>query len=102
MVVEYIRYRIAPERAAGFIEAYQQASASLADSPSCLGYELARCSEDAEQFILRILWQSIDAHLKVFRASPQFQTFFRAIQPYVADIQEMRHYERTAVQWTRP
>jgi hemoglobin len=101
MVIEYIRYRIASDRVAGFVDAYREASASLMDAPSCLGYELSRCTEDAEQFVLRIQWQSVDAHLKVFRASPQFQSFFRAVKPYVADIQEMRHYELTEIQWAR-
>mgnify|MGYP007013284284 CR=1 FL=1 len=33
--------------------------------------------------------------------SPEFRSFFAAIQPYVKDIEEMRHYARTDVRWTR-
>ena len=39
MIVEYIRYRLAPSQAKDFIGAYETASLSLKDSPHCLGYE---------------------------------------------------------------
>jgi quinol monooxygenase YgiN len=97
MIVEYIRYRIAPDRADAFVAAYGTAAASLRASPVCLGYELARCTEAPEQFILRIEWQSVEAHLEGFRKSPQFPPFLEAVRPYLGDIEEMRHYELTAV-----
>ena len=97
MIVEYIRYKIDEERRAAFEKAYAKAGESLAASSQCLAYELSRCTEDAQQYILRIEWDSADGHMKGFRSSPEFKTFFAAIQPYVKDIEEMRHYEVTAV-----
>lgn len=102
MIVEYIRYRIEADRAEAFVQAYQAAEESLRSSPHCLGFELTRCSEAPESFILRIQWDSTDGHLKGFRASPEFQPFLRAVQPFIANIEEMRHYEPTSIQWTRP
>jgi quinol monooxygenase YgiN len=101
MIVEYIRYTINAERADSFVSAYDQAGASLRASEHCLGYELTRCTEAADSFILRIVWDSERGHLEGFRASPPFKSFFAAIQPYVKDITEMRHYAATAVAWTR-
>src|SRR5262249_12216803 len=101
MIVEYIRYKIGADRADAFVTAYQAAGVSLRASPECLAFELARCAEDPECFILRIEWQSIDAHLKGFRTGPAFKAFFAAIQPYVKDIEEMRHYQVTPVCWSR-
>src|SRR5262249_21940602 len=101
MIVEYIRYSIEASRADDFIRAYQTASKSLEDSPHCRGYELARCTEAPESFMLRILWDSADGHIKGFRASPQFKPFFAAVQPFMKEIQEMRHYELTSLQWSR-
>jgi quinol monooxygenase YgiN len=97
VIVEYIRYKIDEERRAAFEKAYAKAGESLAASSHCLAYELSRCTEDAQQYILRIEWDSADGHMKGFRSSPEFKTFFAAIQPYVKDIEEMRHYEVTAV-----
>jgi quinol monooxygenase YgiN len=101
MIVEYIRYKNDPSETAAFIAAYTRAAQSLRDSQNCLGYELTHCAEEAGAFILRIVWDSADGHLKGFRTSPEFKVFFVAIQPYIKNIQEMRHYEVTDLQWSR-
>jgi quinol monooxygenase YgiN len=101
MINEYIRYRIDLPRAADFLRAYDGAAESLRASPHCLGYELSRCTEAPEHFILKICWDSADGHLKGFRSSPEFRAFFQEVRPYVNDIEEMRHYELTPLQWSR-
>ena len=95
MVVEYIRYVIAPERAADFEAAYQEAGQQLQASPHCLGYELTRCTEEPQRYMLRIIWDSLEGHLQGFRKDPQFALFFRSVQPFVGQIEEMQHYELT-------
>ena len=100
MITEYIRYNIPSASAEAFVSAYVQAAESLRASEHCLGYELSRCTEDPEQFILRIQWDSTEGHLAGFRKSPQFSSFFAAIKPYVAQIQEMRHYA-VELRWSR-
>ncbi|MEY9966213.1 hemoglobin [Streptacidiphilus sp. MAP12-16] len=97
MIVEYIRYRIPAERSEEFEAAYGRAADSLAAAAQCTDYELSRCVADPESYILRIGWTSAQDHLEGFRAGPQFKEFLSQIRPYVADIEEMRHYERTAV-----
>ena len=97
MIVEYIRYAIDDARSAAFEAAYAQGAASLDASPHCLGYELSRCTEDPTRYHLRIEWDSAEGHMRGFRASPEFRTFFSFIRPYVNDIEEMRHYQPTAV-----
>jgi quinol monooxygenase YgiN len=97
MIIEYIRYTIAEADRPAFESAYAQAQAALARSAHCLGYELARCIEDAGAYILRIEWDSVDGHLKGFRSSAEFREFFSCVRPFVGDIAEMRHYEATAV-----
>ena len=97
MIVEYVRYTIPAERRDAFEAGYASAAPSLDASPHCLSYELARCAEDATQYVLRIEWDSAAGHMQGFRGSPEFRRFFAAIRPYVGDIAEMRHYEPTAV-----
>ncbi|WP_372348892.1 group II truncated hemoglobin [Streptomyces sp. KL116D] len=95
--VEYIRYRIPQDRSAEFLAAYTRAARFLAASPHCVSYELDRCEEDFEHFILRILWTSTEDHLEGFRKSDLFPGFLAEIRPYVGDIDEMRHYKPTTV-----
>ena len=96
MIVEYIRYRI-PADGADFEAAYARAAGPLSRAPQCVEYELTRCSEDPESYVLRIIWTSAEDHIQGFRRSPLFGEFFAEIKPYLAMVEEMRHYERTAV-----
>ncbi|MEV5750882.1 antibiotic biosynthesis monooxygenase [Actinoallomurus sp. NPDC052308] len=97
MIVEYIRYRVPAERCDDFEAAYARAAVPLATAPQCVEYELTRCVDEPESYILRIVWTSADDHLTGFRNSENFTAFFAEIRPYVEQIEEMRHYRRTAV-----
>lgn len=100
MTVEYIRYRVPAERHTEFEAAYARAAASLRAAPQCNGYELSRCAEEPDCHILRIGWTSVRDHLDGFRQGPHFPGFLAEIRDYVPFIEEMRHYEPTAVQGT--
>jgi hemoglobin len=97
MVIEYIRYRVSPERLGGFESAYGRAADALRAAPQCSDFELSRCLDDPTSYTLRITWTSVDAHLHGFRGSPLFGQFFAVVSPYVEDIEEMRHYASTSV-----
>ena len=93
MIVEYTRYKIDQNRRAFFERAYAKAGEALRLSPNCQRYELSHCTDDPNHYTLRIEWDSEEGHLKGFRTSPEFKTFFALVQPYVNDIEEMRHYK---------
>ena len=101
MINEYIRYRIGPDRIDAFLGAYEEAGALMRASPFCLGYELSRCTEAPDQFMLRIQWTSEAEHIQGFRTGPQWPAFLKAVGPFRAEIEEMRHYELTPLRWTR-
>ncbi|MEO1063348.1 MAG: antibiotic biosynthesis monooxygenase family protein [Actinomycetota bacterium] len=93
MIVEYIRYRIESDRSEEFVEAYRHAAVPLAESEHCIDYELSRCVEEPERFVLRIRWDSLDGHLHGFRGSEQFRRFVAHVRPFIPMIEEMQHYE---------
>lgn len=101
MIVEYIRYELVQHDGDQLISAYRNASESLRASPECLEFDLTRCEEATTCFVLRICWTSTADHLQKFRKGPNFSTFFAAIQPFVGEIVEMRHYAATGVEWSR-
>lgn len=93
MMVEYTRYEIDEKRRRTFEEDYMKAGKFLEASNHCVAYELAHCTEDAYHYRLRIEWDSEDSHLKGFRNSREFASFFASVRPYVKDIEEMPHYQ---------
>ena len=97
MVVEYIRYRIPHERQERFEDAYRDAATSLEASEHCIAYELSHGVEESERYILRIEWDSLSGHEQGFRHSPEFQSFFAAVRPFVNEIEEMHHYNVTSI-----
>lgn len=97
MVVEYIRYQIAQGDSAAFEKDYDLAQEALEASPHCLGWEITRCVEDPEIYVVRIEWDSISGHMDGFRKSTEFRPFFNAVRPYVDRILDMRHYELTDI-----
>jgi quinol monooxygenase YgiN len=104
MIVEYIRYKLKkpatdPHEQASrdFEAAYRVAASSLDASSHCIGYELTRCIEEQDRYILRIEWDSVEGHLNGFRRAPEFASFLTAIKPYIGQIEEMQHYALTTV-----
>lgn len=100
MIVEYIRYEV--EDAEAFVRGYEAARVALDGSEHCLAYELSRCSEEPRSFILRIEWDSAEGHMQGFRGSPLFGPFFAAVQPFLSEIREMRHYVVTSIAARKP
>jgi quinol monooxygenase YgiN len=93
VVVEYIRYVVPEADADRFEDAYRRAGRVLDADPHCLRYEVAQGVEEPEHFVVRIEWDSVEGHERGFRTSPAFPTFFAAVQPFLSEIQEMKHYE---------
>jgi quinol monooxygenase YgiN len=93
MIVEYIRYRVAADRAEEFLAAYRTAATVLDADERCLAYEISQGHEEPDRFTVRIEWTSLTDHLEGFRQSRQFRDFFTAVRPFFADIEEMKHYE---------
>lgn len=97
MIVEYIHYKLAPERREEFEQAYARAEKALAASSHCLAWELSHGIEDPGHYALRIEWDSLEGHEQGFRTSTEFRDFFVEIKPFVDAIEEMQHYELTGV-----
>lgn len=102
MITEVLRYGIPVGEAAAFEAAYAEAGKILRDSVHCLGFELLHGTEEPVNWVLTIRWTSSEGHLQGFRKSPKFPEFFRLVKPFFAQIQEMKHYESTTVNWSGP
>ena len=97
MIVEYIRYQIPENLSTEFEMAYEEAKEKLLRSEFCHHYEISRCVEKPESYIIRIEWNSIDDHMQGFRNSQEFKEFFVHVRPFFEQIEEMHHYEVLSV-----
>jgi quinol monooxygenase YgiN len=97
VVVEYIRYVVPVKDSAAFENAYAEAAAILDEDEHCLTYEICRGIENPDRYVVRIEWDSVEGHEQGFRHSPRFEDFFAAVKPFYDAIEEMTHYQPTAV-----
>jgi len=93
MVIEYIRYQIPAAQHAEFVDAYRAAGADLEASEHCIRFEISQGVEEPDHFIVRIEWDSLEGHLKGFRSSAGFGSFFAKVKPFFTNILEMKHYQ---------
>jgi hemoglobin len=93
MIVEYTRYKIDESRCKSFEEDYVKAVDALMSSSHSIASELSHCTEDPNDYVLRIGWDSEKSHLKGFRSSPEVKTFFAMLKPYLKEIEQMRHHD---------
>jgi len=101
MTVEYIRYELVAHQPDDLVRAYTIAADALRAAPECMAFELAQCEEAPHSFVMRIEWHSTAAHLQGFRKGPYFPPFLAAINPFIPEIAEMRHYSPTSVVFRR-
>jgi quinol monooxygenase YgiN len=98
---EIIRYNIAAEERLNFEKAYLEAGKYLQASKYCLSYAIFKGDEEPNHYVLVIQWTSKEDHLEGFRKSEEFSAFFTLVKPYYNQIEEMKHYHLTDMQWER-
>lgn len=99
--VEIIRYNIATDQQKNFEQAYSNAAKYLQSSPYCLGYKVVHGREEPNHYIVIIHWTSMEEHLNGFRKSADFMPFLNLVKPFYNNIEEMKHYETTPIEWTK-
>ena len=100
--VEIIRYNIPTDQRTSFEGAYSSAGAILKKSSYCLAYEIIHGTDEPQYYIVRIHWTSADDHINGFRKSKEFISFYNLVKPFYSNIEEMKHYEVTAISWSKP
>ncbi|GAC1630889.1 MAG: antibiotic biosynthesis monooxygenase [Chloroflexota bacterium] len=93
MITEIATLTITPGREAEFETAFCAAQQYLADSPHCLSFQVLRCVEQPNRFVLRNVWDSLEGHTELFRGSPAYQEYRTLIYPLYAEPPEVLHYE---------
>lgn len=58
----------------------------------CHGASVLRCIERPDEFIVRIEWDTVEAH-EAFRASPDIAPFRAAVGAYLQEVLAVSHYE---------
>jgi len=94
MVNEIIRYRIEPDRAGEFLRACNKAKKDLGETGHCVRYDLARCANTPDDYLMLIGWDVSDRRLQALRLSRDLERFRDSIEPFSPDVLATGCYER--------
>lgn len=93
MILERAIFALKPGTAGEFTAAYAKARKLIEAAKGCRKAEMRRGIENPDSFILLVLWDEVDDHMKGFRESPAFTEWRALLGPYFASPPAMEHYE---------
>jgi heme-degrading monooxygenase HmoA len=98
---EFIRYKIPENKHDHFERSNDEAGKFLKQSDYCLNYQVLHGEEEPDNYIVIIHRTSKEDHLDGFRNSREFKGFFELVSSFYTYIQEMKHYNLTAITWQK-
>jgi heme-degrading monooxygenase HmoA len=97
MILELADIRIHPGRQAEFEEAARRGiDTVIAKAEGFRGYEVRRCIESPERYVLLLHWDSLEAHTVGFRTSPAHAQWRAIVGPFFAQPPSVEHFELCA------
>ncbi|MGA2188316.1 MAG: antibiotic biosynthesis monooxygenase [Steroidobacteraceae bacterium] len=96
MIVELAQLTITPGRELEFEAAFMDAVKWAAGSKGYLAHELRRSVENPNRYMLRIEWETLEAHTTGFRGSPAFGQWRAGVGPFFAAAPVVEHYQPVA------
>lgn len=96
MVRELARIEIDPAQSEAFEAAVAKAAAHFRGAPGCRSFRLDRSVDRPGHYLLVVGWDSVEAHMVDFRASPAFQEWRALAGPFFRQAPDVDHVE-TAV-----
>lgn len=93
MVIELATVTVAAGQQQEFGDAFGIAQQHLSRAPGCRSYQLLRCLEQPDRYVLQIEWDTLKSHTEVFRNSSAYQAFRELIYPFYIATPEVLHYE---------
>lgn len=91
MVFEIAELVIDPARFSEFEAAVQAAFPAFTAADGCHSVSLERIVEDPARYLLRVEWETVEAHTETFRQSPGFQEWRRLAGPFFVEPPIVRH-----------
>jgi heme-degrading monooxygenase HmoA len=93
VILERAIFAVKPGTAKDFEAAYAKARKLIEAAKGCRKAEMRRGIENPDSFILLVLWDAVDDHMKCFRESPAFTEWRALLSPFFASPPAMEHYE---------
>ncbi|TFW02493.1 antibiotic biosynthesis monooxygenase [Oxalobacteraceae bacterium OM1] len=97
MILELADLRIQPGKQAEFDAAIQQGVRDvISKAKGFLGFQVQKCIETPERYVLMIRWETLENHTVDFRQSEAFATWRGIVGPFFAQPPQVEHFQLLA------
>jgi quinol monooxygenase YgiN len=92
VIVEIALLKARPDAVDAMRNGLTAARAVIARAPGCLGSVFYQGIEEPDSFVLRIEWESVEAHLEDFRKGPLLAEWRSHFYDLLAETPKVTHY----------
>ena len=93
MILELADIRIHPGQQAAFDAAIKKGVETvIAKAKGFRGYEVNKCIETSERYVLMIFWDTVESHTVDFRGSAAFADWRAIVGPFFASPPVVEHF----------
>ena len=93
MVTEIAIFQAVPGKEDGLGQALLQGLEVIRQHPECISARVERCLEQPRQYLLTVIWTSLEAHTEGFRGGPLFPQWRSHINGLFIDPASVYHYQ---------
>lgn len=93
MILEVAILDVIPGQDDEFQAAFAKASPIISSMSGYISYQLQRCVEKLNRFILFVNWETLEAHTVGFRGSEQYQEWKKLLHHFYDPFPTVEHYE---------
>lgn len=93
MILEVAVLNVKKDQTEAFESAFARARAIIGSMEGCLGYQLQRCVENENRYLLLVQWRRLEDHTEGFRASPQYLEWKGLLHHFYEPFPTVEHYE---------
>lgn len=93
MITELAILNVKPGMNSAFESAVNKAGTIISSMPGYQDHEVLKCIEEENKYMLRVLWESLEAHTEGFRKSEQYQDWKKLLHHYYDPFPIVEHYQ---------
>jgi len=82
-----------------FEVAFEKAQKIISTMNGYISHQLQKCIEKENRYIFLVNWQTLEAHTKGFRGSPEYQEWKKLLHHFYSPFPEVQHYEMVSANY---
>lgn len=93
MILEVAILDLKPNQTSEFEAAFRKAQDIIAAADGYISYQLQRCVETPNRYVLLVQWRSLEDHTEGFRKSAAYEEWKRLLHHFYDPFPTVEHYE---------